>query len=199
MGCMNFLKTHSLVLFLTGASLMLAFADHGTFLALQYERTGIGNGELWRLLSGHLLHMGPVHLGMNIAALMIIWIFLHRFLGLFAWWATAAVSSVGISVCLYLFTSSLDWYVGLSGLLHSLITTGSIAALREGKREFSLLLLFIGTKVAWEQYYHPLSEGMLMLEGNIVVDAHLYGLIMGVVCALLLLAAPSRSTGRPAG
>lgn len=182
---MNFLQKHSLPLFLITASLLFAFWGENSVLLLQYDRDEISNGEIWRLFSGHLLHSGWTHLWFNLAALTVIWLLVQRYLGTLLWWITALLGSVGISLSLYILQSELGWYVGLSGLLHSLLVTGVIAAILDGRRDFILLLLLICFKVVWEQLYGPLSTDFVKLDGNIVVNAHLYGVIMGMISALV--------------
>src|SRR5688572_32682494 len=41
--------------------------------ALRYERAGVAAGELWRLLTGSMVHLGPRHLALNMAALVALW------------------------------------------------------------------------------------------------------------------------------
>ena len=40
---------------------------------LEYQRRAIGEGELWRLFSGHLVHLGWEHLLMNLVGFWLIW------------------------------------------------------------------------------------------------------------------------------
>ncbi len=182
---MDFLKKQSLPLFLIITSLFLAFWGENSVLLLRYDRDEISNGEIWRLFSGHLLHTGWTHLWINLAALIVIWLLVQKYLTTLQWWITALLGSVGISLSLYALQSELGWYVGLSGLMHCLLVTGVIAAILHGRRESILLLLLIYFKVIWEQLYGPLSTDFVRLEGNIVVNAHLYGVIMGMLSALI--------------
>ena len=182
---MDFLQKHSLPLFLIMASLFLAFWGENSVLLLRYDRDEISNGEIWRLFSGHLLHTGWTHLWFNLAALSVIWLLVQQYLDTLLWWIAALLGSVGISLSLYVLQSELGWYVGLSGLLHSMLVTGVIAGILHGRREFTLLFLLICFKVVWEQLYGPLSTDFVKLEGNIIVNAHLYGVIMGIISALI--------------
>ena len=49
-------------------ALFVAFG--GAPAALVYDRAAIGNGEIWRLATGHLVHLDLQHLGYNIGALL---------------------------------------------------------------------------------------------------------------------------------
>ena len=43
---------------------------------VRYERTGIENGQFWRLVSGHMAHLGWSHLAMNVVGLFLVtWLF----------------------------------------------------------------------------------------------------------------------------
>ncbi|MEN8147849.1 MAG: rhombosortase, partial [Campylobacterota bacterium] len=178
---MDFLKKHSLPLFLITASLLLALWGESSLLSLRYERNGISNGEIWRLFSGHLLHTGWMHLWFNLAALITIWLIVQHYLSTLFWWMTALFCSIGISLGLYIIQSGLEWYVGLSGLLHGLLVAGAIAGIVRGRRELTLLLIIVYAKVVWELFYGPLSTNIVALKGDIIVDAHLYGVLTGTV------------------
>jgi len=39
-----------------------------------YERDAISQGGIWRLVTGHFTHIGPVHLALNLLGLLFIWL-----------------------------------------------------------------------------------------------------------------------------
>lgn len=198
---MHFLKTHSLPIFLIAVSLIFALTGNGIDQWLQYSRQAIGEGELWRLFSGHLLHIGWIHLFLNHAALLIIWYFSGHFLSNAAWWGAVLFSALGTGLCLYIFMPELLWYVGLSGVLHGLLAVGGVAGILRGSQEALLLLILIGVKVVWEQFDGALSSSIIV-EGKIIVNAHLYGMLSGIVYIALLQLLQSvknRLTGGDAG
>ena len=49
------------------------FGDSGR-LWLQYDRVAILDAELWRLLTGHLVHLGLNHYILNAIALILVWV-----------------------------------------------------------------------------------------------------------------------------
>ena len=78
----------------------------------------------------------------------------------------------------------LTWYVGLSGVLHGALAAGAIAWWRyETKRLALALSVIFGGKLVWEQLHGalPLSGGLA-----VVVDAHLYGALGGVIAGTIL-------------
>ncbi|MCF6309871.1 MAG: rhombosortase [Sulfurimonas sp.] len=183
---MNFLKIHSLPFFLLLTSLLLALSSELTTAYLRYERSSIIDGELWRLLSAHLVHAGWEHLWINLFALIIIWVLFKNFLSTFLWWLLTLLSTLYISISFFIFMNQLEWYVGLSGVLHSMMVFGSIAGLIYKRKEFALLLLFIFAKVLFEQFYGSFSSDIIMADSAVIVNAHMYGVIIGAIIGVVL-------------
>jgi len=63
----------------------------------------------------------------------------------------------------------------------------SIISIYKGYRAESLLLVFIIGKLAWEQRYGPLPGSASLAGGSVLVDAHLYGAIAGVISAMVII------------
>mgnify|MGYP001072324912 CR=1 FL=1 len=94
--------------------------------ALEFHRDSILSGQLWRIWTGHWVHANGVHLLLNGAVgLLLYWAF-FRFLQTSELIVTGLVFSFLISGLFLLFMPELDWYNGLSGLLHAWIMYGSI-------------------------------------------------------------------------
>ncbi len=158
---------------------------------LRYDRQAIADGQMWRLVSGHLVHLSWMHLLMNLAALLIVTLgFGAR---LFQSWGKVfgifVLLCLAISAGFWLRNPELEWYVGLSGVLHGLVAL--IAAHLWPRERTAALLLAAGLiiKVSWEQLTGPNTDLAATIGGAVVVDAHLYGLVAGAALALLMLAA----------
>jgi rhomboid family GlyGly-CTERM serine protease len=154
---------------------------------LRYDRDAILAGQLWRLLTGHLVHLGGSHLVMNLVGLALIWMLFGRLMSTAAWLATLLSSALTVSLGLLVFNPELMWYVGLSGVLHGMFLAGAILSIVSGYRAEILLLGFIVAKLVWEHWVGPLPGSAEVAGGNVVVDAHLYGAIAGVVVALVIV------------
>ena len=163
---------------------------------LRYDRAGIAAGEVWRLLTGHLVHLGVSHTVLNLAGLVLVWLLVGR---AYSWkqWLWVMAGTVGaIDLGLWFGSPSLDWYVGLSGLLHDMLAAGIVAGLaglagRSG--EAAILAVVVAGKLAWEQFAGPLPGSEATSGGAVIVDAHLYGVIGGVLVALMLIRVRSRA------
>ncbi len=170
---------------LTLALAALLAQAFGGLEALRLER-GLWLAQPWRLVTGQLMHLGWAHLAMNLAGLAIIWLILARQLPLWQWWMTVLVCAVGVNLGLLAFSPTVGWYVGLSGILHGLIAAGALAGL---KRQPSLGLLLLGliAKLAWEQSTGQDPGTAQVIGGAVIVDAHLYGALAGVVLGVVSL------------
>lgn len=146
----------------------------------QYDRDAILDGEIWRLLSGNFLHLGWPHLGLNLAGLVLIWMFFGERFSTRQWLIIVAGTALAVGAGLLLFTPRVGWYVGLSGALHGLFVAGCMAEMRLKLREGSVLLALIVIKLAWEQWQGPMPGTADMAGGEVIVDAHLYGGISGL-------------------
>lgn len=163
--------------------LLAGFLGDKWQLLLRYQRDLIGNGELWRLLSGQLLHLGWNHLLMNLAGLiLIVQIFSERPVS--RWWQETLISALGVSFGLYFFNQELLWYVGLSGLLHGLLTAALLDNLPHQRKLSGILLAGLAGKLLWEQMAGPLPLSEQSIQGAIIVDAHLYGALSGALSSL---------------
>lgn len=153
---------------------------------LRYDRVGLEHLELWRLLTGHLVHLGWMHAVLNLAGLGLMWALFFGDYSPRQWLAALAAAALAIDAGFWFLEPRLAWYVGLSGVLHGVMSAGTWAHLRRRDWDGWILAAFIVGKLVWEQTHGalPLSgaEGRL----RVVVDAHLYGAIGGLLVALWL-------------
>jgi len=152
-----------------------------------YDRAAVASGQVWRLVTAHLVHLGWGHLWPNLLALLLIGGLLEEFLKPLEWLAASAVTAVAISLGLYLLDPDTQWYVGLSGVLHGLVACGAAVMLMT--RTLGLggaLAAGLGLKLAWEQVYGPVPLTAASVGGAVVVAAHLYGAIAGATTGLVL-------------
>lgn len=155
--------------------------------ALSFYRPGILEGELWRLVTGHLAHLGTSHLLLNVAGLALIWYLVSAYLRPRQWLIVAAASTAGIDLGLWLFEPQLVWYVGLSGLLHGLLAAGIVAGLRTGRTDVWILAVAVAGKIAYEQFIGPLPGSEEATGGTVIVASHAWGALAGAVCAAILI------------
>jgi len=180
------LKQHSLPLALALAATLLAIAGDSMTELLRYQASEVKAGEMWRLVSANLVHLGWSHTLMNLLGLGLIW---GLFLGSFSnlnWLLVILLSSMAGSLGLLLLNPDLVWYVGLAGVLQGLGVAGAVGASRRGDNREAILLAAIVGKLLWEQSIGALPGSADMAGGPVVVDSHLYGAIGGALAGLLL-------------
>jgi rhomboid family GlyGly-CTERM serine protease len=151
-----------------------------------WDRTALEGGEYWRLVTGHFVHLGWSHLALNLAGLALItWITGSAYSPLH-WLIIAVLTIATIDAGFWYLYTNLDWYVGLSGLLHGLLIAGLVAGVRARDREALVLGVLVAAKLAWEQVVGPLPGSESTSGGAVIIDAHLYGAIGGLLGALVL-------------
>jgi rhomboid family GlyGly-CTERM serine protease len=181
------LRNHALPLVLVLLSTLIALLGNSVAHTLRYERDAIRDGEWWRLITGNLVHLGWPHLLLNLAGLLLVWLLFHRSLSIRNWIIVTLSSAVAVTGGLLLLDPHLEWYVGLSGVLHGLFAAGVLGSLLAGNRaEWLLLMLFIA-KLAWEQWVGAMPGTAGLAGGTVIVDAHLYGATGGAISSLLLV------------
>jgi len=161
---------------------------------LRFDRTAIAAGEVRRLLTGHFVHLGWSHAAMNVAGLVLIWLLVGGLFTSLQWLIVGLVSILIIDAGFWLKETQLEWYVGLSGLLHGILAAGVVRGLGRSGAEAWFLGAVLALKIGYEQFAGPLPGSASAAGGPVIVNAHLYGAIGGAIAALLL----HRSAGRAA-
>lgn len=175
------------------AALAAAAAGQDGAAALRYSRSAVADGEWWRLVTAHLVHLGPGHLLLNLAGLVLVGWLTGREYGATGWWAITVASAATIAAALYLLHPGVAWYVGLSGVLHGLLAGGLVPALRRRDPAAMILAALLAGKLAWEALAGPLPGAEQTAGGPVLVEAHRYGALGGAVAALGALGWSRRS------
>jgi len=154
-----------LILLLLGA--VLGLGDSLSAL-LRYDRSAIAAGGWWRLLTAHIVHLDAHHLILNELGLLLMWSLFAQDYSAEEWCAIVLSGALAISSGLWWLSPHVGWYVGASGVLHTVMAAGTANHLATRAWDRWILLLGLCAKLAWEQWGgHPTPL--------VVVDAHLYG------------------------
>jgi rhomboid family GlyGly-CTERM serine protease len=163
---------------------LLAFSGNTARLVLRYERDAILNGQAWRLLTGHLVHGNAWHLTLNVAGMGLVALLFGRDYSPWQWLVVLLASIAAIDAGFVFYEPQLEWYVGLSGVLHGAIAAGLMAWWHYENRPLTLTVAILLTlKLIWEQ-----QRGALPFSGDmpVIVDAHLYGALGGLAGAAVI-------------
>ena len=156
--------------------------------ALVYDRAAVEAGQWWRLLSGHLVHSDPSHLGWDLAGLLVLgWLFegqltARRFLVVLLFGVAA------VDVWLWWGPAPLR-YCGMSGFLNTLLAGGLVNQWSANRGWLVLVVGFGATmKIVWETLH---GQALLTATAWPAVPlAHAAGFAGGLLVALLLFRKP---------
>lgn len=178
-------------------AVLLAFHGLGAdaLPVLRYERSAVLAGEAWRLVTGHFVHAGLVHLGWNVLGVLIVAFLFARDYSWRQWLVILGVSTAATDLGFLLLEPQLEWYVGFSGVLHGLMAAGLVGWLRTSRDAITWIVTgLFAAKLAWEHFAGPLPFTAESLALPVVHEAHTYGAIGGLLAGLWL----TRRTSRPA-
>ena len=177
------------VFLLATCGLVALLGDEGREV-LKYERLSIEDGEYWRLLTAHFTHLGYTHLLLNMAGLVLVWLLVGRNYNSLQWAIVVSVSMAVISGGFWFVDTYMLWYVGLSGALHGLLVAGALQGYRAFPSESVIICVIVVAKLAWEQFSGPLPGSESVSGGDVVVNAHFFGAIGGLIAAGILWRSP---------
>jgi rhomboid family GlyGly-CTERM serine protease len=146
---------------------------------LRYDRSAIAAGGWWRLLTAHIVHLDWHHLILNELGLVLVWSLFAQDFDAVEWCAIVLAGALAISSGLWWLSPRVTWYVGASGVLHTIMAAGAAKHLIERAWDRWILVLGLSFKLAWEQWGGHAAP-------LVVVDAHLYGAVCGFVVGAAL-------------
>jgi rhomboid family GlyGly-CTERM serine protease len=148
---------------------------------LAYYHTDIAQFELWRLITATFCHTNFNHLALNLTGLAVtIVLFIDTFKKTLLL-PIIIFNSLFIGAALFLFEGDIKGYVGFSGVLHGLFSFAAISDVYRKDRWGYLLGAGLLTKLAYEQFYGAQQNTIDIIDAPVLVNAHLYGAIAGVL------------------
>ena len=154
-------------------------------VSLRYDRSALMDGEIWRVMTAHLTHLGLPHLLLNLLGLALICELLWGELPLRHGIGLLGFSAAATSAALWWLHPELIWYAGLSGVLHGLWAGCALSGLRLASPRLRLTclagVLLLAAKLLMEFYYGPSAGTARLIGGEVVSTAHLYGALAGAV------------------
>lgn len=171
---------------LAAVSIGLAAGGGGVREALEYRRAAIADGEVYRLLTGHFVHLDWPHLLLNVAGLLLVWALVGGVFSTRQWSAVLAGAVAAIDLGFWYGLPGLDWYVGQSGVLHGLLAAGIVGLWERRRGEAALLGAVLAGKLAWEGLAGGMPGSSALVAGDVITEAHLFGAIGGGIAALIL-------------
>jgi rhomboid family GlyGly-CTERM serine protease len=171
------LRNSWVIVALLAACLLLAAGGDPVRELGRWQRDAFDTGEYWRLVSGHLVHLGFGHLWPNVVALAIIGLLFEDVFRNVDWARIGAAAAAAIDLGLYMLDPEVSWYVGLSGVLHGYVAAGALALIMRGEKLGVVLAAGVAAKLIFEQVVGPVPFTAASVGGPVVVAAHLYGVV----------------------
>jgi rhomboid family GlyGly-CTERM serine protease len=155
---------------------------------LEYRRS-LAFPEPWRLFTGHFVHLSFLHALLNgVALLLLDRLFADR-LGPHELFGMLAIVPVVMSIAFWFLLPELQWYRGLSGVLHAVFFAGCVAWIgqAEGRARWLPAAALIGgtAKVLLEQPWDASFPVHELLRVAVVPQAHLIGAVIGTAAGLV--------------
>ncbi|MFQ3171007.1 MAG: rhomboid family GlyGly-CTERM serine protease [Oleispira sp.] len=180
------MRDYLLYICLLATVVLLAIAEPISSHWLMFDRDAIDEGQIWRLFSGHFVHLSMSHLLGNALGIVLLAYIAGRSLNNLVGILLLAWCVVVVGIGLYGYADYLDYYVGLSGVLHGLLLVAPFVSPFYSRVIAGCFLLVIVSKVVWEQssWYDDMAMAG-MIGGRVEVNAHLLGVIAGLVFLLV--------------
>ncbi len=156
---------------------------------LEYRRA-LAASEPWRLLTGHFVHLSMLHALLNCVALLLLDRLFADRLRPRELFAILGLAPVLVSLIFWLILPELQWYRGLSGVLHAVYFAGCVVwiASSAGRARWLPVAALIGgaLKVLLEQPWDSSFPVHGALRIAVVPQSHLIGAIAGMAAGLLM-------------
>ena len=175
--------------FIVLAAIILHWLPNSADL-LQFDRTAVAAGQLWRLVTCHLSHFSLDHLFWDASVFGVLaGVCLTQ--ARRATWTCLAVSSIAIPVAVWIFLPHIATYRGLSGLdsalfalLAAIVLERSVA---NGDRRMATIAVSLALAFAIKTVYEAATGGTVFVDGKAVEMvpvplAHAIGAVIGVAC-----------------
>ena len=197
----------SAIALISALALLCFFYAEQTNQVFIYQYSLIQQGQIWRLITGHILHTNGYHLTLNLAVLWMLWGIHGHYYSFNKILVLFLISGITCSAGLFYFSPTITQYVGLSGVLHGLFVFGAVMDIYRkdtitGKAPHRLsgllMLLAVTFKLIHEQWFGASQQVSQLIAANVAIDAHLWGAIGGLIFVILYWATcHKRAKARP--
>jgi rhomboid family GlyGly-CTERM serine protease len=161
--------------------------------ALEYDRSAILDGQVWRIFTANFVHLGWGHVGEDMVGYALLYLLLEDVLPGWRCPVLVLLGSLGVGIGIFLGDPGLRWYMGVSGALNTLWLAGAMLLMRQRDWVGWILAIFLSSKLVYEQLLGPLPWSVTTTGGPVAVDSHLYGAFTGAILGVGILVWKHRS------
>ncbi|WJG07774.1 rhombosortase [Aliiglaciecola sp. LCG003] len=149
-----------------------------------YQIDPLGQVQLYQFITANLIHTNTTHTVLNLAALGLLWAIHGLYYRFWQFLAMCLFFSVCVTLGIWMFSTDLLWYAGLSGTLHGIFVYGAYQDVINKVKLGWLIMSGLWLKIIYEQVFGQDQMVAQLIEANVAVDAHLYGAIAAVIWLL---------------
>jgi len=151
----------------------------------RFQHDWIEQSEFWRVVTGHWIHFNWQHLLLNGLGLVLCVGIARPTWSIGRWTVYNLLLAIGISMLFTWFNPELGWYVGYSGVLFGVFLLSAFELFKTERIMALLLGLGVCSKVALEQMSPMTVTSSDIIGVPVIIDAHLYGLVLAAAIALI--------------
>jgi rhomboid family GlyGly-CTERM serine protease len=161
---------------------------------MEFDRFLILRGEIWRLLTGHLVHWSPAHFYLDSIVFILQGITFEKKIGR-SYWLMLLLSALFIGASLLIFRHNLSYYRGISGLINTQLVVGTGFFIMDKTLEKRIRGLYVicfsihMIKIIYETIKRvPFFPTHLIGDmGLFTPGAHLSGIFLGFIFLIIYL------------
>ena len=172
--------------FLLLIALLGALGEHALDW-LRFDRAQIAAGEWWRLFTGNFVHLGVTHLALDGLGLLLLLLFFRDVFAPRDWAIATITGALVVGGGLWFLNPEVQRYVGISGVLHTLLFAGLLLSFRHTPLINGIVFLAMAARLWSEQQAgYDVNYLQASIGGSVMVDAHLYGALASLPVLPLL-------------
>ena len=152
---------------------------------LRFDHAALSEGQWWRLWTGHLVHAGWYHLLLNGTGLVILILLCPETIRLTWWFCRFVLMAAMTSAGLYWFGGDMQWYVGLSGLMHGFFLLGLLRPATRGDWIAVACLVYLVGKLVWEEFVGISVSNEAAIGVPVATRSHLFGALSALPFMIL--------------
>lgn len=146
----------------------------------------VQNGQLWRLVTGHLIHTDWQHYAMNMVGLSLCIVVFRDDLPAKHWPLSFIFISLFSSLAMLFTDVPYDRYLGFSDVLHGWILVGAMAIAHKEPR-FTLMIFVLFWMKILEEKYQLIFFTSYGVSGNVAKESHIYGALGGMFYSVMFI------------
>ncbi|MFZ5757769.1 MAG: rhombosortase [Pseudomonadota bacterium] len=182
--------TRSEILFSAGLVALVLLLGAGGDTArdwLRFDRELIAAGEWWRSITGNFVHMNANHLWLDVLGLVLLLLFFRDVFSPLDWLLALFIGSTAVGAGLLVLDPGLMRYVGISGVLHTLLFAGLLLSFRHSPWINGIVFVAMAARIWTEQQPgYDVNYLRETIGGSVMVNAHFYGALAALPVTALL-------------